>query len=135
VTLLDSSHIVGDVGHEIIMESDDRGRVSLAKLPGDNAARYVGRRLADGSILLQPAVVLTSNALKSLVALQASDRPTPRVGRPLREALDDRLVPRSTEEDVERARLMVGERRSRGARLLTDLSANELDQLRGGAAN
>jgi hypothetical protein len=122
------------MGYDIIVEPDDRGRISLAKIPGVNAERYVGRRLPDGSIILQPAVVLTSTALESLLELQASPRPVPRSGRPLSEALRSRNVRRATDAELAVARQGVAERRARGARSVSDLTPEELSRLRGGTA-
>ena len=59
----------------MLLESDDRGRVSLARLPGENASRYLARRLDDGTVILEPVVVLPVRALQSLrVALTANQR-------------------------------------------------------------
>jgi hypothetical protein len=78
------------------MEPDERGRISLARLPGRNAARYAGRRLDDGTIVLKPVVVLPVRALDSLrVALTSHNaRMRGRSGTtPLSEVLGDRRAP------------------------------------------
>ena len=58
-----------------LLEPDERGRLSLARIPGDNAERYLARRLDDGTVILEPVVVLPVRALESLRhALVASQR-------------------------------------------------------------
>ena len=76
-----------------LIEPDERGRISLARLPGQNAARYAGRRLDDGTIVLEPVIVLPVRALDSLrVALTSHN--TRKRGRsgttPLDQVLADR---------------------------------------------
>ena len=57
-----------------LLEPDDRGRVSLARLPGDNADRYMARRLEDGTVILEPVVVLPARAVDSLTRALRSNR-------------------------------------------------------------
>ncbi len=58
-----------------LLEPDERGRISLARVPGDMAERYAARRLDDGTILLEPVVVLPLRAVESLTrALEANGR-------------------------------------------------------------
>ncbi len=51
---------------QTLLEPDERGRVSLARVPGANADRYLARRMADGTVILEPVVVLPVRALDSL---------------------------------------------------------------------
>jgi hypothetical protein len=55
----------------VIVECDERGRVSLARVAAVRAERYVATARADGSIVLEPATVLPSSALSRLVAAEA----------------------------------------------------------------
>jgi hypothetical protein len=115
----------------IIVEPDDRGRVSLAKLPGENAERYLAQRLPDGGVLLQPAVVLTAKAIESLLKLQSEPLDKSSPGRPLGEVLD-RLGRRPLDPAVvESVQLAVAERRKRGVRSVADLTPAEIVRLRG----
>lgn len=58
-----------------LLEPDERGRLSLARIPGENADRYLARRLDDGTVILEPVVVLPVRALESLRhALVANQR-------------------------------------------------------------
>ena len=57
-----------------LLEPDDRGRVSLARLPGVNAERYMARRLEDGTVILEPVVVLPARSLDSLAEALKSHR-------------------------------------------------------------
>jgi hypothetical protein len=108
-----------------MIEPDERGRISLSKIPGANADRYLARRLADGSVVLQPAVLLSRQALVSLAALAEAKRSGARTGRPLRDILDrvDRQPP--TAAVIEQTKQQIDERRARGARFLSDITADE----------
>jgi hypothetical protein len=116
---------------DVIVEPDERGRVSLSKIPGANAERYIGRRLSDGSVLLQPAVVMTYQALVSLGKVQEARR-RPLVGQPreLGEVLD--RLGRSTLSDaqLDEVRAHAGRRRAGGARMLSDITPEELAALK-----
>jgi hypothetical protein len=116
---------------DVIVEPDERGRVSLSKIPGTNAERYIGRRLSDGSVLLQPAVVMTYQALVSLGNVQeARRRPLGGEPRSLSEVLDrlGRSNPSQTHLDEVRAHTV--QRRASGARMLSDITADELAALK-----
>lgn len=116
---------------DVIVEPDDRGRVSLSRLPGANAARYVGRRLSDGSIILQPAVILTEQALASLVKVHAANQAGRPKSRPLREVLDRFGSSPPTQAMIDAAQDDAAHRRANGARFLSDLTPQELRSLRG----
>jgi hypothetical protein len=51
----------------VILEPDDRGRVTLSRIPGATKARYLAHRRPDGCIVLKPAAVMTEQALESYV--------------------------------------------------------------------
>jgi hypothetical protein len=55
----------------VLVECDERGRVSLARVTSVRAERYVATVRADGSIVLEPAAVLPSAVLSRLVAAEA----------------------------------------------------------------
>lgn len=44
---------------EILVETDDRGRVSLARLGAEPRSRYLARTDPDGTVTLSPAVVIS----------------------------------------------------------------------------
>jgi hypothetical protein len=108
-----------------MIEPDERGRISLSKIPGANAERYLARRLADGSVVLQPAVLLSRQALDSLAALAQAKGSGARTGRPLRDILErvDRQPP--TAAVIEQTKQQIEQRRERGARFLSDITAEE----------
>ena len=107
-----------------MIEPDERGRVSLAKIPGENAERYIGRRLPNGSVILEPAVLVSQQALDSLATLQAAGR-THRLGRSVRETLDRYGRQPATEAQLAAAKAVMGMREMRGARSLADLVNDE----------
>ena len=117
---------------EVLVEPDDRGRVSLSKLPGVNAQRYVGRRMADGSIVLRPALVMSYQALQSLLKVQSRGPAEERLGSSLREVLDRYGREAPSEAQVEAVRAEIAHRRSAGARFLSDLTSDEMTALRSG---
>lgn len=108
-----------------MIEPDERGRISLSKIPGANADRYLARRLADGSVVLQPAVLMSRQALDSLAALVEAQKGGAPTGRPLREILDrvDRQPPSAAV--IEQTMQQIDDRRARGARFLADITADE----------
>ena len=112
-----------------MIEPDERGRVSLSKIPGNNADRYIARRLPNGSIILQPAVLIPTQALDSLVALQATRRNGKREGRALGDVLDrhNRSAPSDTR--LAEAEADLAQRRDEGARFLSDLTDAERQSL------
>jgi hypothetical protein len=107
-----------------MIEPDERGRISLSKIPGSNAERYLARRLSDGSVILQPAVLMSRQALEALATLTDAKGETRR-GRPLRDVLDrvDRSVPSAAV--LEQTMQQIDQRRSQGARFLSDITADE----------
>lgn len=116
---------------DVIVEPDDRGRVSLSKIPGANAERYIGRRLIDGSVLLQPAVVMTYQALVSLGKVQmARQRSASGAPSPLSDVLDrfGRVAP--TQAQLDEVRAHAAQRRAAGARMLSDITPEELTALK-----
>jgi hypothetical protein len=115
---------------DVIVEPDDRGRISLSRFPGPTAERYVGRRLLDGSIILQPAVVLTEQALASLMKVHSARTAGRPQGRALREVLDRFGSARPTEDEVDAALSGVAQRRASGARFLSDLTPAEVQAMR-----
>lgn len=117
---------------EVLVEPDDRGRVSLSKLPGTNAERYVGQRMADGSIVLRPAVVMSYRALQSLMKVQAASDRGRLPGKPLREVLDRHGRGTPSDAQTEAARVEIARRRASGARILSDLTPDEIAALRAG---
>jgi hypothetical protein len=70
-------------------------------------------------------VLMSQQALDSLAALMEAKRSDPQAGRPLRDVLDrvDRQPP--TAAVVEQAMQQLDERRARGARFLSDITADE----------
>jgi hypothetical protein len=120
------------VTSDIIVEQDERGRVSLARLATEGTTRYLARSLPGGSILLQPAVVMTKQEIESLLAAQL--RQNQRAGRPLREALTSRGVKPASADEVETARRDVAARRSRSSLPTSELTAQALERLRPSAA-
>jgi hypothetical protein len=56
----------------VILEPDDRGRVTLSRIPGANKARYLAHTRSDGCIVLKPAAVMTEQALESYVQARIS---------------------------------------------------------------
>jgi hypothetical protein len=44
---------------DVIVETDPRGRVSLARLGVQGGHRYIGRIEPDGTVVLEPAIVMT----------------------------------------------------------------------------
>lgn len=119
---------------DVILEQDDRGRVTLSKIDGEVADRYLGRRLPDGSILLQPAVVLPTQALAALARLRSSGAHRPKSSRTVRAVLDEAGRTAPSPERVEVAREAAERRRSLGARSLEDLTPEEVQRLRNGTA-
>ena len=114
---------------DVLVEPDDRGRVSLSKIPGANVDRYVGRRLPDGSILLQPAVVMSHQALRSLLQVQSRASTGPRQSIPLGEVLDRRGRTKPSPERLEAARADMARRRAAGERSLADITPEERQAL------
>lgn len=55
----------------LLVEPDDRGRVSLGRA-GDLADRYVVHRLGNGVLMLEPAVVLGAREMEELLAARAA---------------------------------------------------------------
>jgi hypothetical protein len=111
--------------NDVLIEPDDRGRVSLSKIPGANAERYLARRLSDGSVILQPAVLMSQQALDSLAALAKAKRSDAPPGRPLRDILDRVDRPAPTAAVIEQTMQQLDERRARGARFLSDITDDE----------
>lgn len=74
-----------------LLEPDDRGRVSLARLPGENADRYMARRLDDGTVILEPVIVLPARAVESFARAARSNR-SRRAGRAGTTALTELLA-------------------------------------------
>ncbi len=56
----------------MLLEPDERGRISLARVPGELAERYLARRLEDGTVILEPVVVLPVRAVESLTRAMES---------------------------------------------------------------
>ena len=111
---------------DVLVEPDDRGRVSLSKIPGANVERYVGRRLADGSIILQPAVVMTRQALTSLLTIQrTADQRSVSKTKPLGEVLKRHGRGKPSSARVETVRGELAERRSNGERFLSDVTPEQ----------
>lgn len=124
--------MMGLMSLDVIVEPDDRGRVSLAKIPGRNADRYVGRRLSDGAVILQPAVVMTYQSLTSLSAV-IRNRATGRMqGEPrsLTDVLDRFGRPPLDEALINEVRADLARRRAAGARRLSDITPEEMASLR-----
>jgi hypothetical protein len=59
VAKVDTVHTTTDETSDVLLDVDDRGRASLARL-GAAGKRYLGRVDPDGTIVLEPAVVLTT---------------------------------------------------------------------------
>ena len=114
----------------VLIEPDERGRVSLSKIPGVNAEQYIGSRLPNGSVLLQPAVLLPTAALESLVKLQDPSRRASRPGRPLREVLDRHGSTVPDDDAVEAVKAHLERRRADGARFLSDITVEERERIR-----
>jgi hypothetical protein len=110
---------------DVLIEPDERGRVSLSKIPGANAERYLARRLSDGSVLLQPAVLMSQQALDSLATLLEAKRSGAPTGRPLQDVLDRIDRPAPTAAMIEQTMQQLDQRRARGARFLSDITADE----------
>jgi hypothetical protein len=119
---------------ELLLEPDDRGRISLAKVPGSTADRYIVRPLPGGSLLLQPAVVLSRQSVESLLKVVEARRDGPRRGRPLNEVLDRFGRPEISAERIAEIREHAAGRREQGFRSPADLSKGEVDALRAGSA-
>ena len=114
---------------DVLIEPDDRGRVSLSKIPGANAERYLARRLSDGSVILQPAVLMSRQALDSLATLLETKRNDPQGGQQLRDILGRIDRPAPTAAVIEQTLRQVDERRARGARFLSDISDDERGEM------
>jgi hypothetical protein len=109
----------------IIVECDERGRVSLARVAAVRAERYVATSRADGSIVLEPATVLPSSVVSRLVAAEAR--------RQVRNAADVGPVTRTVDEVLGEQRKepsasalaaaeeRIGAARAAGRRTLADL--------------
>jgi hypothetical protein len=110
---------------DVLIEPDERGRVSLSKIPGANAERYLARRLSDGSVILQPAVLMSRQALDSLATLLETKRSDPQAGRPLRDILDRIDRPAPTPAVIEQTMQQLDQHRARGARFLSDITDDE----------
>jgi hypothetical protein len=126
--------VIAATTSETIVEPDERGRVTLTKIPGASASRYVGRTLPDGSVLLTPVVLLTQRDVVALldIARQPADRAP---GRSISDVLRDAgVAPMDPAVAAERMREL-NERRARtGQRSLADLTETELTALREGTA-
>jgi HEPN domain-containing protein len=79
----------------------------------------------DGSIVLQPAVVLTQQAVESLIKVHEARQSGPPTGRTLSEVLDERGRKELDADLVADVRGDIDRRRSEGARFLSDLTAAE----------
>ena len=116
---------------DVIVEPDERGRVSLSKIPGTNAERYIGRRLSDGSVLLQPAIVMTYQALVSLGKVQeARRRPPSGQPRELGEVLDRLGRGAPSQAQLDEVQAYTSSRRRAGARMLSDITPEEIAALK-----
>jgi hypothetical protein len=130
-TIGEMYRMIRAMSSDVIVEPDDRGRVSLSKIPGVNAERYIGRRLSDGSVLLQPAIVMTYQALTSLAKVQeARRRPTTGQPRPLREVLVQLGREAPSQAQLDEVRAHTARRRAAGARMLSDITPDELAALK-----
>jgi hypothetical protein len=109
----------------VIVECDERGRVSLARVASVRAERYVATARADGSIVLEPATVVPSAVLSRLVAAEARRQVRDATGvAPTTRTVDELLGEQRNKPSAAAlgaAEEQIGNAKAAGRRTLADL--------------